>query len=178
MRPIRMFIATVAIGALSVATAPPAWSGETNPIIVSGNAQCISETEVEVTWYAYNASTSTTYEILGGIVISHGDLAVALSPALLDPTMQATGTSTLPAGPGTATLEVHWIFGPQPASADLRQTFQISQGSAELPDCRQSTTTASPTTTVVESTTTVEQTTTTAQAQTAVPLPQTPNYTG
>jgi hypothetical protein len=174
MRTFRTAIALAAFTLLGVAAAPPAWSGVQTSLVVSGTAVCISETEVQVTWTALNNDLEELdIEILGAIVISHGDAPVTLSPTIVSFGNSATGQIDLPEGPGTATLEVHYLFD-FGAEVSSRQQFIVAQGTAELPDCRQETTT---TTTTLATTTTVAETTTTA-APPAPPIPATPTYTG
>jgi hypothetical protein len=162
MRTVRLSVLALALTALSVVLAPPASSGAASSLVVSGQAQCISDTQVQVTWNVLNNDIEELdIEILGGIVISHGDLPVTLGPSIIAFGESATGQSTLPAGPGTAILEVHYLFffggG---GDAAPRQSFLTAQGSVELPDCTPPSTTVT-TTTMPQSTTTVEQTTTT-----------------
>lgn len=171
----KLLVAAALCGAVLV-PASPASSGQASPLVVSGVASCISETEVQIAWTVRNASVDEfTLDISGAVLLTHDNQPVTLSPSTIAFDETATGTSNVPAGPGTATLHVS-VTQNGGGDAIPRQFAGEGSGTVEVPDCRQATTT---TTAPAETTTTAPaETTTTVQAQSAAPIPLTPAYTG
>ncbi len=89
----KLLVAAALCGAVLV-PASPASSGQASPLVVSGVASCISETEVQIAWTVRNASVDEfTLDISGAVLLTHDNQPVTLSPSTIAFDETATGTS-------------------------------------------------------------------------------------